>query len=110
LINQDLITHALAWFIFCYPKELYLQSETPIIFFTGAGLSALMTRYKMVQSKFQHKNILLLDENSKTNDRTWCFGLRKHQFGSPFQKMGHLFANENFKRDLHLQPYTYNRV
>jgi lycopene beta-cyclase len=34
--------------------------------FTGAGLSALMTAYKMVQSgKFQHKNILLLDEKIK---------------------------------------------
>jgi hypothetical protein len=59
------------WFIFCYPKELYLQSETPIIFFTGAGLSALMTAIKWY-NQFQHKNILLLDENSKTNDRTWC--------------------------------------
>jgi lycopene beta-cyclase len=79
--------------------------------FTGAGLSALMTAYKMVQSgKFQHKNILLLDENSKkTNDRTWCFGLRKHQFGSPlFQKMGHRFVLKIFKRLT--QPYTYNRV
>jgi lycopene beta-cyclase len=81
--------------------------------FTGAGLSALMTAYKMVQSGNQHKNILLLDDSKKTNDRTWwCFGLRKHQFGSPlFQKWDTaLFANENFKRDLHLQPYTYNRV
>ena len=43
--------------------------------FTGAGLSALMTVYKMVQSgKFKDKSILLLDENTKkTNDRTWCF-------------------------------------
>jgi myosin-crossreactive antigen len=49
-----------------YPKELYLQSETLRLYFTGAGLSALMTAYKMVQSgKFQHKNILLLDENIK---------------------------------------------
>jgi lycopene beta-cyclase len=34
--------------------------------FTGAGLSALMTVYKMVVSgKFQNKRILLLDENAK---------------------------------------------
>jgi hypothetical protein len=39
-------------------------------------------------------------------------GVLDYQFGSPlFQKMGHRFVyNENFKRDLHLQPYTYNRV
>ena len=43
--------------------------------FTGTGLSALMTVYKMVLSgKFKDKNILLIDENTKkTNDRTWCF-------------------------------------
>ncbi|HBS52631.1 MAG TPA: lycopene cyclase, partial [Flavobacterium sp.] len=43
--------------------------------FTGAGLSALMTVYKMVLSKkFQTKRILLIDVNAKqTNDRTWCF-------------------------------------
>jgi lycopene beta-cyclase len=33
-----------------------------------------MTVYKMVQSgSFTDKSILLLDENTKTNDRTWCF-------------------------------------
>jgi lycopene beta-cyclase len=85
-----------------------------MIIFYWTGLSALMTAYKMVQSgKFQHKNILLLDENSKkTNDRTWCFWTKEHQFGSHYFKKWDtaLFANENFKRDLHLQPYTYNRV
>jgi lycopene beta-cyclase len=43
--------------------------------FTGAGLSSLMTVYKMALSgKFKDKTILLIDENAKkTNDRTWCF-------------------------------------
>ncbi len=43
--------------------------------FTGAGLAALMTVYKMILSgNFNGKSILLLDENpKKTNDRTWCF-------------------------------------
>jgi lycopene beta-cyclase len=43
--------------------------------FTGTGLAALMTVYKMaISGKFNDKTILLLDENSKkTNDRTWCF-------------------------------------
>jgi lycopene beta-cyclase len=35
--------------------------------FTGSGLAALMTVYKMAQSgAFKDKTILLLDENSKT--------------------------------------------
>ena len=43
--------------------------------FTGAGLAALMTVYKMIESNhFSKKSILLIDENvKKTNDRTWCF-------------------------------------
>lgn len=83
--------------------------------FTGAGLSALMTVYKMVQSgKFKNKSILLLDEKTKkTNDRTWCFWKTND---SVWEKSiskkwdSALFANENFRRDLDLQPYDYNMV
>ena len=83
--------------------------------FTGAGLSALMTVYKMVQSgKFKNINILLLDENTKkTNDRTWCFWKTND---SVWEKSiskkwdSALFANENFRRDLDLQPYHYNML
>ncbi|RKS15840.1 lycopene beta-cyclase [Flavobacterium sp. 120] len=83
--------------------------------FTGAGLSALMTVYKMVQSgKFKNTSILLLDENTKkTNDRTWCFWKTND---SVWEKSiskkwdSALFANENFRRDLDLQPYDYNMV
>ncbi len=83
--------------------------------FTGAGLSALMTVYKMVQSgKFQDKSILLLDENTKkTNDRTWCFWKTND---SVWEKSiskkwdSALFANENFRRDLDLKPYQYNMI
>jgi lycopene beta-cyclase len=83
--------------------------------FTGSGLAALMTAYKMVQSrKFQHKTILLLDDDSKkTNDRTWCFWTKEATIWEPIiSKKWYtaLFANENFKRDLHLEPYQYNRV
>jgi lycopene beta-cyclase len=36
------------------------------LFFTGTGLAALMTAYKMVhQGSSSTRNILLLDENSK---------------------------------------------
>ena len=83
--------------------------------FTGTGLSALMTVYKMVQSgKFNDKSILLLDENiKKTNDRTWCFWTKEESIWekSISKKWDSaLFANENFKRDLDLKPYQYNMV
>jgi lycopene beta-cyclase len=83
--------------------------------FTGAGLAALMTAYKMVQSgKFKRKSILLLDENSKkTNDRTWCFWTKEPSIWEPIISKKWdtaLFANENFTRDLYLDPYEYNRI
>ncbi|MCF6139673.1 lycopene cyclase family protein [Flavobacterium sp. K77] len=83
--------------------------------FTGAGLSALMTVYKMVQSgSFADKSILLLDENSKkTNDRTWCFWKTTDSLWEPAISKkwdSALFANAVFRRDLDLQPYHYNMV
>ncbi|WP_158730122.1 MULTISPECIES: lycopene cyclase family protein [unclassified Flavobacterium] len=83
--------------------------------FTGAGLSALMTVYKMVQSgSFADKSILLLDENSKkTNDRTWCFWKTTDSIWEPAISKkwdSALFANAAFRRDLDLQPYHYNMV
>jgi lycopene beta-cyclase len=83
--------------------------------FTGTGLSALMTIYKMVKSgKFNDKRILLIDENTKkTNDRTWCFwktndSLWEQSISKKWDSA--LFANENFRRDLDLKPYHYNMV
>ena len=83
--------------------------------FTGSGLSALMTVYKMILSqKFQTKNILLLDENAKqTNDRTWCFWDQKETLweNSISKKWNSvLFANADFKRNLELHPYQYNKI
>ncbi|MFV8368751.1 lycopene cyclase family protein [Flavobacterium sp. LB2R40] len=83
--------------------------------FTGAGLSALMTVYKMVQSgKFKNTSILLLDENAKkTNDRTWCFwktndSVWEQSISKKWNSA--LFANQDFRRDLDLKPYHYNMV
>ena len=83
--------------------------------FTGAGLSALMTVYKMVQfGKFKDKSILLLDENTKkTNDRTWCFwktndSLWEQSISKKWDSA--LFANADLRRDLDLKPYHYNMV
>ena len=83
--------------------------------FTGTGLSALMTVYKMVLSgKFSDKSILLLDEDAKkTNDRTWCFWAKEETlWNSVISKKwdSALFANEDFNRDLTLKPYQYNQI
>jgi lycopene beta-cyclase len=83
--------------------------------FTGTGLSALMTVYKMVLSgRFSDKSILLLDQDSKkTNDRTWCFWAEEETlWNSIVSKKWDLalFANEDFKRDFALKPYQYNQI
>jgi lycopene beta-cyclase len=83
--------------------------------FAGSGLSALMTVYKMVQSgKFTNKSILLLDENSKkANDRTWCFWTENNEnWETIIHKKWNsaLFANQDFKIDIDLNPYKYNQI
>lgn len=83
--------------------------------FAGSGLSALMTVYKIVQSgKFSDKSILLLDENSKkANDRTWCFWTENNEnWETIIHKKWNsaLFANQDFKIDIDLNPYKYNQI
>jgi len=83
--------------------------------FTGTGLASLMTIYKMVLSgKFTDKTILLLDQDlKKTNDRTWCFWEKTESVWNPVVSKkwdSALFANENFKRNLDLKPYAYNKI
>ncbi|MFV8464203.1 lycopene cyclase family protein [Flavobacterium sp. LB1P62] len=83
--------------------------------FTGTGLSALMTVYKMVLSrKFNDKSILLIDENTKkANDRTWCFWEKNDTlWENSISQQWHsaLFANQDFRRALDLKPYQYNMV
>lgn len=83
--------------------------------FTGSGLAALMTVYKMVSSeKFKDITILLLDENPKrTNDRTWCFWEKENAIWDSIvsKKWNYaLFANEDFRRNLEIQPYQYKMI
>jgi lycopene beta-cyclase len=82
--------------------------------FTGSGLSALMTVSEMILSgKFKDKTILLLDENpKKSNDRTWCFWDNSSLFDGIISKKWNvaLFADENFRRNLDLNPYQYKMV
>jgi lycopene beta-cyclase len=83
--------------------------------FAGAGLSALMTVYKMVKSgKFSDKAILLLDENSKkANDRTWCFWEEKNETWDAIVTKkwnSALFANQNLSVAIDLTPNKYNQI
>ena len=83
--------------------------------FTGTGLAALMTVYKIVRSgKFKNKSILLLDEDpKKTNDRTWCFWEKENSIWEAIVSKkwdSALFANEDFRRNLELSPYQYKMI
>jgi len=83
--------------------------------FTGTGLAALMTVYKMVQSgNFKDKTILLIDEDSKkSNDRTWCYWEQSKGKWDKIVSMKWnraLYANEAFSRSLDLQPYQYKMI
>ena len=83
--------------------------------FTGTGLAALMTVYKMIESgKFADRSILLIDENTKKeNDRTWCFWEQNEaKWEKSISKKwdSALFANEYFRRGLDIKPYHYNMV
>ncbi|WP_339887357.1 lycopene cyclase family protein [uncultured Flavobacterium sp.] len=92
--------------------------------FTGTGLAALLTVYEMILSnKIEDKTILLIDSDAKkTNDRTWCFWEATPSFGHP-SKEGEvlkeiiskkwdttLFANENFRKKLDIEPYHYKMI
>ncbi|MGL2992645.1 lycopene cyclase family protein [Flavobacterium sp. TSSA_36] len=83
--------------------------------FTGVGLAALMTVYKMVQLPFfAQKKILLVDENSKTtNDRTWCFWSTKPSLWEPSVSKHWdvaTFACLDYRRELQLYPYRYQMI
>ncbi|MFW0736668.1 lycopene cyclase family protein [Flavobacterium sp. T12S277] len=83
--------------------------------FTGTGLAALMTVYKMTLSgNFSDKSILVLDQDAKkTNDRTWCFWADHKTLWNPIVSKkwdSALFADGNFKRDLNLNPYQYSQI
>ena len=82
--------------------------------FTGTGLAALMTVYEMILShKIEDKTILLIDSDAKkTNDRTWCFWDETSLFDEITSKKwkNTLFANQNFKKNLNIDPYQYKMI
>ena len=77
--------------------------------YTGTGLAALLTVHEMILSNnFVDKSILLIDSDAKkTNDRTWCFWDDSNLFDKLISKewKNTLFANENFKKTLNIEPY-----
>ena len=82
--------------------------------FTGTGLAALLTVYELILSKkLEDKSILLIDSDAKkTNDRTWCFWDDSNLFGEIVSKewINTLFANENSKKSLNIEPYHYKMI
>jgi len=83
--------------------------------FTGAGLSSLMTVYKMaVSGQFAGKTILLFDDDAKqANDRTWCYWAAKPTvFDSIIFRSWETaaFANDILRRDLDFGAYRYNMI
>ena len=83
--------------------------------FAGAGLSSLMTVYRMATSgAFNDKSILLLDPDTKqANDRTWCFW---QQRSSAWESIVYrkwdtaVFANQSFSTSLDFEGYRYNMI
>lgn len=83
--------------------------------FAGAGLSSLMTVYKMAASgEFADRSILLLDSDTKkANDRTWCFWQKGN---GNWDAITHrqwdtaLFANDQWRTALDFDGYTYKMV
>ncbi|MES2487262.1 MAG: lycopene cyclase family protein [Bacteroidota bacterium] len=83
--------------------------------FAGAGLSSLMTVYRMaISGQFEDKKILLLDTATKlANDRTWCFwhaGSGEWDAITYRQWNTALFANQDFTKNLDFGLYKYKMV
>lgn len=83
--------------------------------FAGAGLSSLMTVYKMAASgEFADRSILLLDSDTKkANDRTWCFWEQNVGIWDAivYKKWKTaFFANEKWSVDLDLGKYSYKMI
>ncbi len=83
--------------------------------FAGAGLSSLMTVYKMaVSRRFANTTILLIDPNTKKdNDRTWCFWQKgSGNWDAIVHKKWEtaIFANEQWRKILDFGGYLYKML
>lgn len=82
---------------------------------SGAGCSGLSLLYYILQSStLQQKKILIIDQNSKTeNDKTWCFW--ENQAGSfenlVYSKWSQLALYNKLKRsDYQINPFIYKMI
>jgi lycopene beta-cyclase len=78
----------------------------------GGGLSGLSLAYYMNQTVLREKSILIIDQDTKTqNDRTWCFWEKDNR--SPYDAIIHrqwqkvFFHGTNFSSALNLGDYSY---
>ena len=81
----------------------------------GTGCAGLSLVVHLIRSgQFANKKLLLIDQDKKQkNDRTWCFWEKKPGI---FQSVVYkewtqlLFKNDNFRKELRIEPYTYKLI
>ncbi len=80
----------------------------------GGGLAGLSLAYQLNQTILHEKSILIIDQDTKTqNDRTWCFWEKGQGM---FDKIVHrkweqvYFHGTNFSSKLQLAPYRYKWI
>lgn len=83
--------------------------------FTGAGLSGLMTAWRLSgHVAFRDKTMLLIDREEKSgNDRTWCFweqgtGEFDHVVSARWHSAD--FMSDSVKRRMVLAPFVYKMI
>ncbi len=81
----------------------------------GAGCAGLsLAVHLIVSGKFRHKKILLVDrQESRQNDRTWCFWEKEAGLFEPTvsKSWKHLYFYGNQFADLiHIDPYQYKLI
>lgn len=93
-------------------KEVLNKSYDYII--CGAGCAGLSLAYRLCDSNFQDKRILLIDrERKNTNDRTWSFWAEETPFFNEviFKSWKNLaFYSTGFSLNKSFNPYTYHTI
>ncbi len=82
--------------------------------FAGAGMSGLMTAYRMAISGLSDdKSILMIDPNGKSEDKTWCYwetgiGIFDEILFRKWDQS--LFRDSDGSKLMHLFPYQYKMI
>jgi len=97
-----------------YRATIFYPSMTFDLIITGAGAAGLSLLHHMLHSSWQHKNILLIDSQSKTsNDRTWCFwDTQKPRYAAAQKTSWQTLqvSDHDFDFTQTLQQYTYYHI